>query len=480
MINYLHDIAHFWAERILEDNEHSLRKNFDIFKETLDDLYLNQNIKHQVRDKFFILRQIKFISTYIIEFQQIIISLKFNDKVKYLLFYNDLKSIIKDALTLIDEEEKFKEFINQIIDIDQRQFHHLQEEKKISTSTRISFRTPESSSRSPDDQKRLIISDSSSRSLSKKYISFQYESFSEKEKKYRYDNNLYIYYINSYHEIMNYPLIPKKTINVEIESEYLNPQSISGKLIISSYYKTISLRSSNLFISIIQVFTYICIFLMISLIDFSFIIKVLLNSNTSLNLIHEDLIRALDLIIKFCILILIIIMNETKLLHINRVIILKFILIDIQYQEIFLITSFNSNQMILEISWLKRINLLINWKLCILIYQSPVIPHILNESYIFKISSHHDANSVSSCSSAFIEHESCSENIILQFTSQSIFIEHESCSENILPQSTSRSVSIEDESCFRQYSRIYPIHIQNSITSEENPHINILQNNSLS
>ena len=130
-------LSHFWTERILEDNKHSFRKNFDVFKEILDDLYLNRNIKYQVRDKLFILRQIKSISVYIIEFQQIIISLKLNDKVKYLLFYNDLKSIIKDALILIDEEEKFKEFINQIIDIDQRQFHCLQEEKKISTSTRI-------------------------------------------------------------------------------------------------------------------------------------------------------------------------------------------------------------------------------------------------------------------------------------------------------------------------------------------------------
>ena len=107
--------------------------------------------------------------------------MKFNDKVKYLLFYNNLKSIIKDTLTLIDKEEKFKELIDQIIDINQRQFHCLQEEKKISISIRIFFRIPEFSFKSLN-QKRLSTSGPNSESLSKKYINFQYELFFEKEK----------------------------------------------------------------------------------------------------------------------------------------------------------------------------------------------------------------------------------------------------------------------------------------------------------
>jgi hypothetical protein len=99
---------------------------------------------------------------------------------------------------------------------------------------------------------------------------------------------------------------------------------------------------------------------MISLIGFSFIIKALLDSSASLNLIHEGLVRALGLITKLCTLMLVIIANGTKLLHANRVVILNFILADIQHQEIFLITPLDSNQMILRMPWLERINPLID------------------------------------------------------------------------------------------------------------------------
>jgi hypothetical protein len=110
------------------------------------------------------------------------------------------------------------------------------------------------------------------------------------------------------------------------------------------------LKLFNLIISIIRIFIHIYIFLTISLINFFFIIKVLLDFNISLNLIHENLIQTLNFIIKFYIFILIIIVNETKFLYINHMIILRFILIDIQYQKIFLIISLDNNQMILEIS----------------------------------------------------------------------------------------------------------------------------------
>ena len=222
MIAHLRGTARSWAERILENNDHPLRKNFDAFKETLDDLYLDRNLKHQARDKLFALRQTKSASAYTVEFQQIIVSLKLNDEAKCLLFYNDLKSIIKDALTLIGEEEKFKELIDQVIDIDQRQFHRLQEEKKISASIRISSRTPESSSKS-SGQKRSSTPGPSSGSPSKKHINFQRGSLSEEEKQHRRDNNLCIYCADLFHNIVDYSHVLKKAINIEFESEYLNP-----------------------------------------------------------------------------------------------------------------------------------------------------------------------------------------------------------------------------------------------------------------
>src|SRR5438552_19206427 len=113
-------------------------------------------------------------------------------------------------------------------------------------------------------------------------------------------------------------------------------------MIISSYYKTNSLRFNSI-ISIIQVLINICIFFSMILIDFlsniSFI-KVLLDFDIFLNLIHEKLVIALSLSIQFYVFIYIMIANESKLYHINHIIILKFIFIDIQYEKTFLIASF--------------------------------------------------------------------------------------------------------------------------------------------
>src|SRR5947207_11088588 len=102
-------------------------------------------------------------------------------------------------------------------------------------------------------------------------------------------------------------------------------------MIISNHYKINFLRFNSI-ISIIQVLINAYIFLSIILINFlsniSFI-KVLLDFDTFLNLIHEKLMITLSFLIQSCISIYIMIMNESKLYHINHIIILEFIFIDI-------------------------------------------------------------------------------------------------------------------------------------------------------
>src|SRR5947207_10852640 len=121
-------------------------------------------------------------------------------------------------------------------------------------------------------------------------------------------------------------------------------------MIISSHYKINFLRFNSI-ISIIQVLINIYIFLSIILIDFLSnipFIKVLLNFNAFLNLIHEKLIIILSFLTQFYAFIYIMIMNESKLYHINHIIILEFIFIDIQYEKTFFIILLSSNQLILE------------------------------------------------------------------------------------------------------------------------------------
>ena len=121
-------------------------------------------------------------------------------------------------------------------------------------------------------------------------------------------------------------------------------------MIILNHYKTNFLRFNSI-TSIIRVFISAYIFLSIILINFlsniSFI-KVLLDSDASLNLIHEELVTALSLLTQFYAFIYITIANESKLHHINRVVILEFTLADVQYEKTFLITPLSSNQLILE------------------------------------------------------------------------------------------------------------------------------------
>ena len=121
-------------------------------------------------------------------------------------------------------------------------------------------------------------------------------------------------------------------------------------MIILSHYEIDSLRF-NLITSIIRVLISACIFLSMILIDFLSnipFIKALLDSDASLNFIHEELMTALSLSTQFYASMYITIANESKLHHINRVVILKFILADIQHEKTFLIASLSSNQLILE------------------------------------------------------------------------------------------------------------------------------------
>jgi len=77
-------------------------------------------------------------------------------------------------------------------------------------------------------------------------------------------------------------------------------------------------------------------------------IKALLDSDASLNLIHEELVATLGLLTQSCASMYIMIANGSKLHHVNRVVALKFTLADVQHEKTFLITPLDSNQLILE------------------------------------------------------------------------------------------------------------------------------------
>ena len=64
-------------------------------------------------------------------------------------------------------------------------------------------------------------------------------------------------------------------------------------------------------------------------------------------------------------------MNGTKLLHANHVVTVKFALAGVEGQEAFFVAPLGSNQMILGMPWLERVNPDINWKQRTLTYYPP-------------------------------------------------------------------------------------------------------------
>ena len=133
IISFLSGNARSWANDILTQENHPLRRNYDAFKRALDALYLDRNLRHQARDKLSRLRQTKSAAAYSVEFQQIITPLKLDNNAKCIFFYIGLKDTIKDALATIGESDQFEELADQAIAIDQRQHQRRMEEKKTSS-----------------------------------------------------------------------------------------------------------------------------------------------------------------------------------------------------------------------------------------------------------------------------------------------------------------------------------------------------------
>ena len=163
---------------------------------------------------------------------------------------------------------------------------------------------------------------------------------------------------------------------------------------------------------------------------------------------------------------LVTIANGIKLHHANRAVTLKFTLAGIQHQETFLVAPLGSNQMILGMPWLERVNPLIDWKLRTLIYRTSVIPRVFNRPHTPNIAPHHDADPAPPCPPSIEPSYPSSDDA---HRPQPVPVEHEPCSKSIIqepiPQSTPQPMSVEDESC----SESSPQSITPSTSSEPQP-----------
>ena len=156
-------------------------------------------------------------------------------------------------------------------------------------------------------------------------------------------------------------------------SRVFAPQVPTGKLAVSGYIEASLLRLSNHVASVVRILTRPCITLSVLILGFSRIIQALIDSGASLNLIHEDLVLTLGLPTVPCVSIYVTIANGSKLIHANRVVVRKFTIAGVLHEETFLVAPLGSNQMILGMPWLERVNPDIDWKLRRVSYRSPSI-----------------------------------------------------------------------------------------------------------
>ena len=159
---------------------------------------------------------------------------------------------------------------------------------------------------------------------------------------------------------------------------------------------------------------------------------------------------------------LVTIANGAKLHHANRMVTLKFTLAGVEHQETFLVAPLGSNQMILGMPWLERVNPDIDWRLRTLTYRHPIT----------NMPSHDDAKPTRPCPpntaiershpNAIPTHP-CPPNTAIERSPPNaipahpnppkpVSIEDEPCSESIIqyptqPSNPPQPVTVEDEPC---------------------------------
>ena len=204
VISLLRDNAMTWARDIPINEHHPLRHNYAAFHAELSNLYEDRNLKASCEDKLSVLLQTKSAADYAVEFQTLIAPLDVNDNGQRLLFYQGLKSNVKDAISTVGRKETLKLLVDQAISIDQREFQRSKERKledRISNApTGLKRAAPSSANNSSANNSSTNNSSSQPRG-----------PLTPAEKKRRQDNDLCRYCASPDHQVLLCPNKPNST-----------------------------------------------------------------------------------------------------------------------------------------------------------------------------------------------------------------------------------------------------------------------------
>jgi Retrotransposon gag protein len=208
VISYLAGTPRGWARSILENPDHPYRRDFASFKEDLDAMYADRNLKQKALDRVGHLEQTKSVAAYSAEFQQTIAPLDLDNSSKHSMFYKGLNSDIKKALIYFPPAKTFEELLKQCVSIDQRRYASCQEEKFSEKSSKAHSKSPSSNNYKKPGQSPSSNSSSGSTQKHNKLnqSSGPHEPLSTDEKNRRRVNNLCFRCGSSQHRVGNCPL----------------------------------------------------------------------------------------------------------------------------------------------------------------------------------------------------------------------------------------------------------------------------------
>ena len=219
VISRLRSTALSWARDIVEKENHPLRHDYDAFKTTLSNIYLDQNYRESCENKLNALKQTKSAASYSVEFATLSAPLTLNDEALCLNFYRGLHDDIKDRMAIFGRASTYDALVKQAIRLDQRSHQRRLETKSKSESG-------SSSSAPSNGQNKSQSSTNTTHNTSnppptknaKCFESKPHNPLSDEEKARRKRLNLCIYCSDPKHGVADCPHIAAKDAKVNTVS----------------------------------------------------------------------------------------------------------------------------------------------------------------------------------------------------------------------------------------------------------------------
>ena len=205
--------AYKYVEDIVDNTSHPLRKDFDAFKEMLDNVYTDRNYRDDCMYQLQNLRQKGSVATYSVKFKSLVAPLGYNESAKIDRFMSGLNTELRKSIRVQGPSKTLEKLIDQAIRIDAAQYQAKKEATDSNVRPSTSLKPAESSASSSQSSKRPAPPSNDSSTPAKKPKTFAFSTpkvLTDAEKQYRRDNNLCAYCGSASHKYDSCPSVAAK------------------------------------------------------------------------------------------------------------------------------------------------------------------------------------------------------------------------------------------------------------------------------